>query len=77
MPWVGFEPTIQAFERAKTVHNLDREDTVIGKTRVLQVEIYCILFSTHGTNFPVRINYLPVYVPREENINKYVHLLAL
>jgi FAD synthase len=27
---VGFEPTIQAFERAKTVHTLDRAATVIG-----------------------------------------------
>jgi hypothetical protein len=31
MPWVGFEPTIQAFEPAKTVHALDRAATVIGK----------------------------------------------
>jgi hypothetical protein len=30
MPWVGFEPTIPAFEQAKTVHALDREATVIG-----------------------------------------------
>jgi hypothetical protein len=28
--WVGFEPTIPAFERAKTVHALDRAATVIG-----------------------------------------------
>jgi hypothetical protein len=27
---VGFEPTIPAFEQAKTVHALDRVDTVIG-----------------------------------------------
>jgi hypothetical protein len=27
---VGFEPTIPAFERAKTVHALDRPATVIG-----------------------------------------------
>jgi hypothetical protein len=31
MPSVGFEPTISAFERAKTVHVLDRAATVIGK----------------------------------------------
>jgi hypothetical protein len=31
MPRVGFEPTIPAFERAETVHALDREGTVIGK----------------------------------------------
>jgi hypothetical protein len=30
MPWVGFEPTILAFERAKTVHGLDRAATVNG-----------------------------------------------
>jgi hypothetical protein len=30
MPWVGFEPMIPAFERAKTVHALDREATVVG-----------------------------------------------
>jgi hypothetical protein len=31
MPLVGFEPTIPAFERAKTVHALDRAATVIGE----------------------------------------------
>jgi hypothetical protein len=30
MPQVGFELTIPAFERAKTVHALDRAATVIG-----------------------------------------------
>jgi hypothetical protein len=30
MPWVGFEPTIPAFKRAKTVYALDRAATVIG-----------------------------------------------
>jgi hypothetical protein len=30
MPLVGFEPTIPAFERAKTVRALDRGATVIG-----------------------------------------------
>jgi hypothetical protein len=30
MPLVGFELTIPAFERAKTVHALDRGATVIG-----------------------------------------------
>jgi hypothetical protein len=32
MPWVGFEPTITAFERAKTVHALGHGATVIGKS---------------------------------------------
>jgi hypothetical protein len=31
MPRVGFEPTIPAFERAKTGHALDGTDTVIGE----------------------------------------------
>jgi hypothetical protein len=30
MPCVGFEPTIPASERAKTVHALDRSTTVTG-----------------------------------------------
>jgi hypothetical protein len=30
MPWVSFEPTIPAFERAKTVHASDRTATVNG-----------------------------------------------
>jgi hypothetical protein len=30
IPWVGFENTIPAFERAKTVHTLDRAATVIS-----------------------------------------------
>jgi hypothetical protein len=29
MFWVGFEPTIPVFERAKTVHALDRATTMI------------------------------------------------
>jgi hypothetical protein len=29
MPLVGFEPTIPAFERAKTFHALDRAATVV------------------------------------------------
>jgi hypothetical protein len=30
MPWVAFEHTIPASERAKTVHVLDRSATVTG-----------------------------------------------
>jgi hypothetical protein len=32
MPWVEFEPTVPASERAKTVHALDRSATVTGHT---------------------------------------------
>jgi hypothetical protein len=31
MPRVGFEPTTRVFERAKTVHALDRAATVISR----------------------------------------------
>jgi hypothetical protein len=34
MPWVGFEPTILVFERAKTFHALDRAAAVIGLQEV-------------------------------------------
>jgi hypothetical protein len=34
MSWVGFEPTIAASERAKTVYALDRSATVTGKRDV-------------------------------------------
>jgi hypothetical protein len=36
MPLVGFEPTIPVFERAKTVHALERAATVIDEWSVLQ-----------------------------------------
>jgi hypothetical protein len=35
MPWVGFDPIIPVFERAKTVHALDRAATVIGSLILL------------------------------------------
>jgi hypothetical protein len=39
MPQVGFEPTIPVFERAKTVHSVDRVATVTG-VPTLQRTIY-------------------------------------
>jgi hypothetical protein len=30
MPWVGFKPTIPAFDRAETINALDHKATVIG-----------------------------------------------
>jgi hypothetical protein len=35
MPWVGFEPMIPAFKRAKTVHALDCAATVIGLIKLV------------------------------------------
>jgi hypothetical protein len=45
IPRVGFEPTIPVFERAKTVHALDRAATVIGCS-----------FSKLDKNICVKIN---------------------
>jgi hypothetical protein len=39
MPRVGFEPTIPVFERAKTVHALDRAATVRGSGSVIPLEM--------------------------------------
>jgi hypothetical protein len=44
MPWVGFEPTIPAYERAKTVHTLDRSPTVTGKCNLSVNKIKVIKF---------------------------------
>jgi hypothetical protein len=38
MPQVGLEPTIPVFERAKTVHALDRAATVIGNCSLTQLK---------------------------------------
>jgi hypothetical protein len=42
MPQEGFEPTVPVFERAKTVHVLDRAATVIGSLYMylLQTLVY-------------------------------------
>jgi hypothetical protein len=39
MPWVGFEPTIPASEREKTVHALDRAATVTGRFEIRASEL--------------------------------------
>jgi hypothetical protein len=39
MPRVGFDPTILAFERTKTVHVLDRATTVIGIVGTHYIEV--------------------------------------
>jgi hypothetical protein len=45
MPWVGFEPKIPAFERAKTVHALDRSTTVIEN-----LELLCLIIRVQNKN---------------------------
>jgi hypothetical protein len=46
MPWVGFEPTIPASERAKTVHALDRAATVTGGVcKCCPISILWVIFQ--------------------------------
>jgi hypothetical protein len=62
MPWVGFEPAIPTFRRAKRVHAVDRAATVIGITcfsirKLCIVPAVCIwLFRTvltiNSSSFP-------------------------
>jgi hypothetical protein len=42
---MGFEPTIPASERAKTVHALDRAATVTGYVKI-QIYIYIYAYET-------------------------------
>jgi hypothetical protein len=58
MPLAGFEPTIPVFERAKTVHALDSEATVIGTTAhlkpqnaLLQIIFFIIAIGETMMNF--------------------------
>jgi hypothetical protein len=46
MPWVGFETTIPAWERVKTVHALDGAAAVIGQVTMLGI----IIWATHFTS---------------------------
>jgi hypothetical protein len=45
MAWVGFEPTIPAFELAKTVHVLGRAVTVVG------VLFYTVTLTIFGEEY--------------------------
>jgi hypothetical protein len=49
MPGVGFEPTISASKRAKTVHVLDRSATVTGNKLIFFI----------GTTAPVGLGLPP------------------
>jgi hypothetical protein len=59
MSGVGFEPTIPAFERAKTVHALYRAATVIGAqvkiVRIKSIHIWSVtLFTSIKVNGTVQ-----------------------
>jgi hypothetical protein len=52
MAWMGFEPTIPAFERAKTVHALDCPATVIGHKVIyyLTENTLCLIYKDQSAN---------------------------
>jgi hypothetical protein len=55
MPRLGFEPTIPVFERAETVHALDRAATVTGiqMSTLLYFSRHCsFLDVTDKTSYP-------------------------
>jgi hypothetical protein len=45
MTWVGFEHTVPASERAKTVHALDRSATVTGIVTLTDYYILVMMFE--------------------------------
>jgi hypothetical protein len=47
MPRVGFEPLIPVFERAKTVHALDRAATVTGVLVIISTNLITIPVSLY------------------------------
>jgi hypothetical protein len=47
---VGFEPTIQAFERAKIFHASDRAATAIGGTPAILTENFCAFPQLNQAN---------------------------
>jgi hypothetical protein len=55
MPRLGFDPTIPVFERAKTVHALDRAATVIGDIKNMQTckcdSVSHAPITKHGKHF--------------------------
>jgi hypothetical protein len=51
MSRVGFEPMIPVFERAKTVHALDRAATVIGNYFE-----YAVKYATHNNSFITEVH---------------------
>jgi hypothetical protein len=69
MPKVGFEPTIIASERAKTVHALDRSPIVtgLGEIRPSQIQKSCSC-SSKGAHAPQDSN---LYNHRQEKLESH------
>jgi hypothetical protein len=74
MPWLGLEPTIQAFERPKMVHALDRAATVIREnwhsirsmlspppSKILTHSYIVIIFPTNSAPYNLSLE-MPRYI---------------
>jgi hypothetical protein len=50
MPLLGFEPTITAFKRAKTIHAINRAATVIGTVHFTNqfTDFWANMYLVHG-----------------------------
>jgi hypothetical protein len=49
MPRVGSQTTIPAFERAKTVHGLDRAATMLGEE--MHIQNKCFITANNSTHY--------------------------
>jgi hypothetical protein len=74
MPWVGFEPTIPAFERAKTVHALDAAATVIGWLKPTRIKFpWSEILTT-----VVMTDYMELYPGRQNSSKvKFIRLVTI
>jgi hypothetical protein len=71
MPYVGFEPTITASERAKTVHALDRSATLTDHEEMRRSTNWEVLGADHNSIVCLR----PKYLQAEIKKRKYYFLL--
>jgi hypothetical protein len=68
MPQVGLETTISAFERAKTVHALDRAVTVIGLLSIVDylseyLQVFCACLERNSRE-------VATYLSERKNVSK-------
>jgi hypothetical protein len=68
MPLVGFEHTIPDFERAKSVHSLDRAVTVIG----IYFQVVVLNSFITGTTLPVPSHGMNKFYLRKLQIPLYI-----
>jgi hypothetical protein len=59
MPRVGLEPTTPVFERAKTVHALDRAATVIGS--IMFYPLHISIITDHRGHRIVTLKWIEFY----------------